>query len=96
MEEADAAFFERVARGYEAIAAADPKRVRVLRGATRTWLTPEHAGALQPGDEIYVPRRLDVPAWAQQQAELQLYTVLVGAASTLTFIVTTILNLLRR
>jgi len=75
---------------------ADPRRVRVLRGATRTWLTPEQAGALQPGDEIYVPRRLDVPAWAQQQAELQLYTVLVGAASTLTFIVTTILNLLRR
>ncbi|NGO37821.1 dTMP kinase [Limisphaera ngatamarikiensis] len=30
MEEADAAFFERVARGYEAIAAADPKRVRVI------------------------------------------------------------------
>lgn len=75
---------------------ADQQRVRVLRGATRTWLLPKEAGELQPGDEIYVPRRLDVPAWAAQQAELQLYTVLVGAVSTLTFIVTTIVNLLRR
>jgi len=75
---------------------ADPKRVRVLRGPTRNWLLPEQAGAVQPGDEIYVPRRLDVPAWAQQQAELQFYTVLVGAVSTLTFVVTTIFNLLRR
>ncbi|MEN3026356.1 MAG: SLBB domain-containing protein [Chlorobiota bacterium] len=75
---------------------ADPKRVRVLRGPQRVWLTPKQAGALQPGDEIYVPRILDVPAWAQQQAELQFYTVLVGAVSTLTFVVTTIFNLLRR
>jgi dTMP kinase len=30
MEEADRAFFERVAKGYEAIAAAEPKRVRTL------------------------------------------------------------------
>jgi len=33
MEEADKQFFARVAKGYEAIAAADPKRVRVLDGA---------------------------------------------------------------
>ena len=33
MEEADKSFFERVARGYEAIAAAEPERVRVLDGA---------------------------------------------------------------
>jgi len=32
MEEADRAFFERVAQGYQAIAAADPKRVRVIDG----------------------------------------------------------------
>ncbi|MCS7169334.1 MAG: SLBB domain-containing protein, partial [Candidatus Kapabacteria bacterium] len=75
---------------------ADEKRVRILRGPARHWLEPKEAGIIQPGDEIYVPRRLDVPAWAQQQTELQLYTVLVGAASTLTFIVTTIINLLRR
>ncbi len=75
---------------------ADRKRVRVLRGPQHMWLLPEEAGVLAPGDEIYVPRRLDVPAWAQQQAELQLYTVLVGAVSTLTFVVTTIFNLLRR
>jgi dTMP kinase len=30
MEEADQAFFERVAKGYETIAAAEPRRVRVL------------------------------------------------------------------
>ena len=30
MEEADRSFFERVARGYQAIAAAEPRRVRVL------------------------------------------------------------------
>ncbi|MCS7090205.1 MAG: dTMP kinase [Verrucomicrobiota bacterium] len=30
IEEADAAFFERVARGYRAIAAAEPQRVRVI------------------------------------------------------------------
>jgi dTMP kinase len=33
MEEADKGFFERVAGGYEAIAAAEPERVRVLDGA---------------------------------------------------------------
>jgi dTMP kinase len=32
MEEADRAFFERVAQGYEAIAAAEPGRVRVVNG----------------------------------------------------------------
>jgi thymidylate kinase len=32
MEEADRAFFERVAHGYEAIAAAEPGRVRVVNG----------------------------------------------------------------
>jgi dTMP kinase len=32
IEQADAAFFERVERGYEAIAAADPRRVRRLNG----------------------------------------------------------------
>ncbi|HWI55936.1 MAG TPA: dTMP kinase, partial [Bacillota bacterium] len=30
MEEADRSFFERVAQGYDAIAAAEPKRVRPL------------------------------------------------------------------
>jgi len=34
MEEADRTFFESVARGYEAIAAADPKRVRVIQAAS--------------------------------------------------------------
>ncbi|MGA2800987.1 MAG: dTMP kinase [Verrucomicrobiota bacterium] len=33
MEEADRAFFERVAKGYEAIAAAEPQRVRLINGA---------------------------------------------------------------
>jgi len=33
MEEADKKFFERVARGYQAIAAAEPDRVRVVNGA---------------------------------------------------------------
>ena len=33
MEEADRHFFERVAQGYEAIAAAEPNRVRVVSGA---------------------------------------------------------------
>jgi dTMP kinase len=33
MEEADKQFFLRVAKGFEAVAAADPKRVRVLNGA---------------------------------------------------------------
>ena len=32
MEEADRAFFERVAKGFEAIAAAEPGRVRVVNG----------------------------------------------------------------
>ena len=33
MEEADQAFFDRVAKGYEAIAAAEPERVRVFDGS---------------------------------------------------------------
>ncbi len=90
----DAEWYIARAGGYAV--GADPKRVRILRGPMRSWLRLAEAGMLQPGDEIYVPRQLDVPAWAQQQAELQLYTVLVGAVSTLTFIVTTIVNLLRQ
>jgi dTMP kinase len=33
MEEADRSFFERVAKGFEAIATAEPDRVRVVNGA---------------------------------------------------------------
>jgi len=33
MEEADRAFFERVARGYDAIAAAEPDRVKIIQAA---------------------------------------------------------------
>jgi dTMP kinase len=33
IEEADHSFFDRVAKGYEAIAAAEPKRVRVVNAA---------------------------------------------------------------
>jgi dTMP kinase len=33
MEEADRAFFERVAQGYQAIAAAEPKRVKLIDGS---------------------------------------------------------------
>jgi len=33
IEEADHGFFERVARGYQAIAAAEPERVRMVQGA---------------------------------------------------------------
>jgi dTMP kinase len=33
MEEADRAFFERVAQGYQAIAAAEPKRVKMIDGS---------------------------------------------------------------
>ena len=32
MEEADRGFFERVAKGFEAIAAAEPQRVRLING----------------------------------------------------------------
>jgi dTMP kinase len=35
MEEADRGFFERVERGYEAIAAAEPDRVRVIDATPR-------------------------------------------------------------
>jgi dTMP kinase len=33
LEEADAAFFERVARGYRALAAAEPARVKLIDAA---------------------------------------------------------------
>ena len=33
MEEADRSFFERVAKGFEAIATAEPQRVRLINGA---------------------------------------------------------------
>jgi len=36
IEEADRGFFERVARGYQAIAAAEPQRVRVIQGIGST------------------------------------------------------------
>ena len=36
IEEADRGFFERVARGYQAIAAAEPERVKVIQGIGST------------------------------------------------------------
>lgn len=41
MEEADRAFFERVQRGYQAIAAAEPKRVRVIDAAGEIGVVSE-------------------------------------------------------
>ena len=41
MEEADRKFFERVIQGYEAIAAAEPKRIRVLDGTSATETVSE-------------------------------------------------------
>ena len=38
MEEADRAFFERVARGYEQIAATEPQRVRLIDGTSSVQL----------------------------------------------------------
>ena len=35
MEEADRAFFERVAKGYEAIAAAEPERIKIIHAVGR-------------------------------------------------------------
>ena len=50
IEEADRAFFERVAKGYEAIAAAEPKRVKTVNAArsieairTDVWKTVQPA-----------------------------------------------------
>ncbi len=41
IEEGDRAFFERVAKGYQAIASAEPNRIRQLNasgGVEQTWL----------------------------------------------------------
>jgi dTMP kinase len=49
MEEADAGFFERVARGYRAIAAAEPQRVRLIDAARQATEVKEAVWrAVQP------------------------------------------------
>jgi hypothetical protein len=46
---------------------------------------------IEPGDEVYVPRKPDVPAGL----EIQQYAAIVGIASSATAIISVIYSLLR-
>lgn len=69
---------------------AKPGRARVVKGKSRVWLEDEET-VIEPGDEVYVPRKPDVPAGL----EVQQYAAIVGIASSATAIISVIYSLLR-
>ena len=79
-----------VARAGGFAQGAKPARARIVKGKSRVWLDEEDT-SIEPGDEVYVPRKPDVPAGL----EIQQYAAIVGIASSATAIISVIYSLLR-
>lgn len=65
-------------------------RTTIIRGKTRVAVDDNEA-IVQAGDEVYVPRKPDVPAGT----ELQMYAVIAGILGSLVAIVATTISILR-
>jgi len=64
---------------------ADPKRTRIIRGASNVWIKPEEEVMIFDGDRIYVPAPPDVP---QQVADAKYGMVagIIGASASVIFL----------
>lgn len=61
-------------------------RARIVRGRNLVWDKPGEGVFVNAGDQIYVPREPDIPAWLEIQ-KWGAYAAIVGAAATLINIV---------
>lgn len=61
---------------------AEKERSRIIRGRNLIWDKPDKDVFVNAGDQIYVPRKPDIPAWLEIQ-KYGTYAALVGAAATL-------------
>ncbi len=57
-------------------------RARIIRGRNLVWDKPGEGIVVNAGDQIYVPRDPDIPAWLEIQ-KWGAYAAIVGAAATL-------------
>lgn len=57
-------------------------RARIIRGRNLVWDKPGEGIIVNAGDQIYVPREPDIPAWLEIQ-KWGAYAAIVGAAATL-------------
>ena len=65
-------------------------RARIIRGKTKVWVEDDYE-TIQPGDEVYVPRKPDVPAGV----ELQTYAVIAGMVSSIVAVTVAIITIFR-
>lgn len=61
---------------------AEKDRARIIRGRNFLWEKPGDNVYVNAGDQIYVPRKPDIPAWLEIQ-KYGTYAALIGAAATL-------------
>lgn len=70
-------YYVQAAGGYES--GARRGRARVVRGATGEWVPAGRAGALEPGDEIWVPERREGATWKLIKDVAQLVAAIATA-----------------
>jgi protein involved in polysaccharide export with SLBB domain len=61
---------------------AEKERSRIIRGRNLIWDKPGKEVYVNAGDQVYIPRQPDIPAWPEIQ-KYGTYAALVGAAATL-------------
>ncbi|MDZ4746289.1 MAG: SLBB domain-containing protein [bacterium] len=69
---------------------AKPGRAMVIRGKSKVSVVDEEA-IVEAGDEVYVPRKPDVPAGT----ELQMYAIIAGILATIVAVAGTVISILR-
>jgi protein involved in polysaccharide export with SLBB domain len=60
---------------------AEKVRARIIRGRNLIWDKPSEKVFVNAGDQIYVPRKPDIPAWLEIQ-RYSVYAALIGTAAT--------------
>lgn len=68
-----------------------PARARIIKGRSKVWVEQDDGVMVEPGDEVYVPRKLDVPAGM----EIQTYAVIAGVVSSVTALIGLFYTILR-
>ncbi|MEY2719950.1 MAG: hypothetical protein RLZZ273_1316 [Bacteroidota bacterium] len=66
-------------------------RARIIRGMSKVWMEDDDDIVVEPGDEVYVPRPMDVPV----NTEIQTYAVIANIAASIALLATTVMALFR-
>ena len=65
---------------------AEKDRARIIRGRNLIWEKPGENVYVNAGDQIYIPRKQDIPAWLEIQ-KYSVYGALLGTAATIVNII---------